>query len=207
MATARPSSSSLVLRLLLLLCSSILGYAATLRERALEKPPSEFENGWIYQGCYIDVGRTINRANQNDALMTNQLCVEFCFEKGHPYAGTEFNTECYCGDKLATGGVKAPDADCNTPCGGAAAEPCGGPNRLTLYKTSGIEEPADPEVNPGVDGWTSLGCYTEGVTGRTLTYAMNTVPANQMTVAKCTAGCKAARFTLSGLEFGGECCK
>jgi hypothetical protein len=137
--------------------------------------------------------------------MTNQLCVEFCFEKGHPYAGTEFNTECYCGDKLATGGVKAPDADCNTPCGGAAAEPCGGPNRLTLYKTSGIEEPADPEVNPGVDGWTSLGCYTEGVTGRTLTYAMNTVPANQMTVAKCTAGCKAARFTLSGLEFGGEC--
>jgi hypothetical protein len=95
-----------------------------------------------------------------DAQMTNQMCVNFCFGKGYPYAGTEYHTECFCGDKLAPGGVKTLEADCSTPCGGGATEPCGGPNRLTLYKTNLIEEPADPVVNPGVDGWVSWGCYT-----------------------------------------------
>jgi hypothetical protein len=152
------------------------------------------------------VGRTINQADLNDPAMTNQMCADFCFEKGYPYAGTEYYTECFCGSKLATGGVKTSEAECSTPCGGGdTSEPCGGPNRLTLYKTSLIEPPADPAENPGVDGWESWGCYAEGTTGRTLTFAMNTVPAAQMTVAKCTAGCKTAGFSIAGVEYSGEC--
>lgn len=92
-----------------------------------------------------------------DANMTNQICVNYCFEKGFPYAGTQYFTECYCGQQLAAGGVKTLDADCNTACGGNGTEACGGPNRLTLYKNSQL---TNPEVNPGVDGWTSLGCYS-----------------------------------------------
>lgn len=88
--------------------------------------------------------------------MTNQQCTAFCLSKGWPYAGTEFGSECYCGDVLAKGGVKATETDCNVPCAGNNAQPCGGPNRLTLYKTDQVKGTV---VNPGVNGWTSMGCY------------------------------------------------
>ena len=75
-----------------------------------------------------DVGRTINSAATADAAMTNAKCVQFCYGKGFPYAGT-----------------------------GDATQPCGGPSRLTLYFTTAIQGPV---VNPGVDGWASIGCYS-----------------------------------------------
>ncbi|KND94716.1 putative fungistatic metabolite [Tolypocladium ophioglossoides CBS 100239] len=164
--------------------------------------PAGFDNGWTYQGCYVDVGRTINLANTADPQMTNDKCVQFCFGKGFPYAGTEYYTQCYCGNQLATGGVKAADGDCSTACGGNATQPCGGPNRLTLYQTAKIK---GPTVNPGVGGWASIGCYSEGTTGRALTQGINTIPGAQMTVAGCTAACKAAGYVLAGVEYAGEC--
>lgn len=103
------------------------------------------------------MGRTINSANTVDAKMTNDKCVQFCFQRGFPYAGTEYHSECYCGDKLATGGVKVNGQDCTTACGGNATQVCGGPNRLTLYHTAEIQAPT---VNPGVGAWTSMGCYS-----------------------------------------------
>ena len=42
---------------------------------------------------------------------------------------------------------------------GNASEPCGGPNRLTLFNTTAPAVPAVPFVNPGVNGFFSLGCY------------------------------------------------
>ena len=63
-----------------------------------------------------------------------------------------------CGNTLKTGGVAANEADCNTPCSGNNQQACGGPNRLTLYSTTG--GPAAPSVNPGVNGYGSVGCYS-----------------------------------------------
>ncbi|KEY70677.1 hypothetical protein S7711_02276 [Stachybotrys chartarum IBT 7711] len=177
--------------------------ATSIHRRALEVP-DEFDNGWEYQGCYVDVFRTLSRATRVDAQMTNEQCVEFCFDQGFPYAGTEYHTECFCGDSLAPGGVEAPEADCSTPCGGAPGEACGGPGRLTVYWTSELTV-VEPVVNPGVDGWSSLGCYAEGTSGRALTYGLNTVPGGEMTIAKCTAGCRNAGFRLAGAEYAAEC--
>jgi hypothetical protein len=61
-----------------------------------------------------------------------------------------------CGNALFTGGVIANELDCNTPCAGNGTQPCGGGSRLTLYLTT---EVTGPGVNPGVDGWESMGCY------------------------------------------------
>ncbi|KJK78891.1 hypothetical protein H634G_05705 [Metarhizium anisopliae BRIP 53293] len=180
-------------------------YASTLERRDLVPPTdADLGNGWAYQGCYVDVGRTINSADTTDAKMTNEMCTQFCFGKGFPYAGTEYTSECYCGSSLATGGVQAPAADCGMTCGGNATQPCGGPGRLTLWKTSQV---AGPSVNPGVNGWVSGGCYSEGTTGRALLQGAGSVPGDQMTVAKCTAACAAADATntLAGVEYGGEC--
>ena len=104
-----------------------------------------------------DVGRTINGASTVDAEMTNEKCARFCFQAGFPYAGTEYHSECFCGDRLTDGGVKAADLYCNSACGGNATQACGGPNRLTLYRTVEIKGPV---VNPGVGEWSSMGCYS-----------------------------------------------
>ncbi|QUC17769.1 uncharacterized protein UV8b_02010 [Ustilaginoidea virens] len=181
-----------------------LGHAAFLEKRDLFLPSDgELGNGWAYQGCYVDVGRTINQADTADAQMTNQKCTQFCFAKGLPYAGTEYSSQCFCGSQLATGGVEAAAADCSMACGGNGTQPCGGPNRLTLWKSSQV---TGPSVNPGTGNWTSIGCYSEGKTGRALSQVFS-VPGAEMTVAKCTAACRAANAgnVLAGVEYGGEC--
>lgn len=86
--------------------------------------------------------------------MTNEACMDFCFDGGYVYAGTEYHDECWCGQKLAKGAVKVDASDCNTPCDGDEDQPCGGGDRLTLYKTTG------PVQNPGIGKWKSQGCYT-----------------------------------------------
>ncbi|KAH0528699.1 hypothetical protein TsFJ059_003525 [Trichoderma semiorbis] len=195
----KPSPAASFLSISLLSLTSCR--AQELQKRALVAPPS-LDNGWTYQGCYIDVGRTISDASFTDDEMTNQECATYCFEHDFPYAGTEYYTQCYCGSTLATGGVNTTATDCNAPCGGNSTEACGGPGRLTLYKTAEI---TGPSVNPGPDGWVSKGCYSEGTTGRALTFGYGGVANAQMTVAACTSGCKAAGYTFAGVEYGGEC--
>lgn len=104
-----------------------------------------------------DVGRSLVEGATTDPNMTNELCTKYCFGRGYPYAGTEYATECYCGTKLATGATKKPETDCSSGCGGNVTEACGGPTRLTVYKTDQITGPAE---NPGVGNWASMGCYT-----------------------------------------------
>lgn len=104
------------------------------------------------------IGRTIHRANTHDFdEMTNEMCAQFCFDHDYAYAGTEYYYECWCGNILAEGGVKATDqSDCNMPCTGDGDQACGGSDRLTLYK-----RPFEgPKENPGPKNWPSIGCYT-----------------------------------------------
>lgn len=60
--------------------------------------------------------------------------------------------------------------------------------------------PTGPFVNPGVNGYNSIGCYTEATNARALPNGMNT--AN--TVAACVNACGSASYTYAGLEYGGQ---
>ncbi|KAK3329358.1 glyoxal oxidase-like protein [Apodospora peruviana] len=164
--------------------------------------PTNLPGAWTYQGCYTDVaGRTIGAAGYASATaMTNQACIAFCSNKGFQYAGTEYTEECFCGESLAAGAVVT--TGCNMACSGDATQPCGGPSRLTLFYSS---QPVGPQPNPGVNGFSYRGCYTEGTNGRALTYAVGTIPNAEMTVAKCTAACNAQNYLFAGVEYGGEC--
>ncbi|KAH8900419.1 glyoxal oxidase like protein [Thozetella sp. PMI_491] len=165
--------------------------------------PSDLPTGWISQGCYTDVGRTIGDASYTDQIsMTDESCIAFCASKGYRYAGTEYYHECYCGSELASGAAQVADSDCSYPCAGNASEACGGSSLLNLFFST---VPLGPEPNPGVDGWDYVGCYTEGDGGRALTVGIGSVPNAQMTVALCTAACKAAGYILAGVEYAGEC--
>ncbi|KAK4129599.1 copper radical oxidase [Parathielavia appendiculata] len=168
--------------------------------------PEDLPSGYEYQGCYTDVpGRTINSAAYADGEdMTIESCLAFCAAKGFAYAGTEYSVECFCGSSLAAGTEKVADSNCNMPCSGDATQPCGAGSRLSLFYTDSLTS-SGPAPNPGVNGYTHVGCYAEGTTGRALTYGAGGIPAAEMTVAKCTAACRAANYNFAGVEYGGEC--
>ncbi len=134
--------------------------------------------------------------------MTIEACLNFCVSKGFAYAGVEYSVECYCGTSLAATSTQVADSDCNMPCSGDATKPCGAGSRLSLFYTTAI---TGPQTNPGVNGYNYLGCYAEGTTGRALTYGAG-LPAASMTVATCTAACRAVNYILAGVEYSGECC-
>lgn len=166
--------------------------------------PANLPGQWKYEGCYTDVpGRTINGGGYvNTTGMTNEACIAYCQTGGFRYAGTEYSVECFCGNSLAAGATEVADAICNMPCSGNSTQPCGAGSRLSLFYTT---EDNGPKVNPGVNGFVHMGCYSEGTTGRTLTYAVGTIPGAQLTVDKCTAACLTAGYILAGVEYGGEC--
>lgn len=136
--------------------------------------------------------------------MTIESCIAFCETRGFAYAGVEYSVECFCGSDLAPAAAQVAATDCSMPCSGDATQPCGGPSRLNLFHNTAV---VGPQVNPGVNGFTHMGCYSEGTTGRALTYGVpgSVIPGGEMTVAKCTAACLAANFLLAGVEYGGEC--
>ncbi|PHH61538.1 hypothetical protein CDD81_275 [Ophiocordyceps australis] len=183
----------------LLLCSSsCLGLCSAASVRL-----PKLANGWVFEGCHVDVGRSLNGPLLSDAELTNEKCMAFCLEKGYPYAGTEYSTECFCGAQLARGAVEdTSQGKCDLPCGGDAAQKCGGLNRLSLYRTSDIAVPVE---NPGVDGWKWMGCHSEGAEGRALVHGVTTVAGEDMTVGKCLSACGAEGYGLAGVEYGGEC--
>ena len=51
--------------------------------------PSDIPSPWTYQGCYIDVGRTLTGGGYDDVIgMTDESCVAYCSNLGYHYAGT-----------------------------------------------------------------------------------------------------------------------
>ncbi|PMD60425.1 WSC-domain protein [Hyaloscypha bicolor E] len=166
-------------------------------------PPAALPGSWSYQGCYTEVGRTLNGASySNDTTMTDESCISFCSAKGFLYAGTEYASQCFCDSTIAPGALAVNATDCSMACTGNATESCGGPNRLSLFWSG----QTGPVTDPGPPNWAYVGCYTEGITGRLLGVGVS-VPggASNMTVAGCTSACQAAGYILAGCEYGGEC--
>ncbi|KAM3075161.1 hypothetical protein ACMFMF_005840 [Clarireedia jacksonii] len=119
--------------------------------------PSVLPGSWASQGCYLDVGRTLTDGQYIDNVnMTDESCISYCSSKSLNYAGTEYSSECYCGNTLTIGAGPAPASDCEMPCVGNSSEPCGGPNRLNLFWNG----KPPPQTNPGTGLWKFAGCYT-----------------------------------------------
>ncbi|OCF54481.1 hypothetical protein L486_08030 [Kwoniella mangroviensis CBS 10435] len=103
--------------------------------------------GWTYKGC-IGEGSSARALNftATDLItkgtMTGEKCARQCSESGYTMAGTEYASQCYCGNSFqggATGKIIDTITDgtsqCNYPCPGNAAQMCGGGYRLSLYSS------------------------------------------------------------------------
>lgn len=169
-----------------------------------------------YKGCYqgsAPGGKLTTRiysSNNN----TNGMCMAACAAKPerYQYAGTEYHSECWCGDTMPP--LKVADGNCNFDCSGNINQICGGNGlrdnsgsffSLFVDTSRGDGPPPPPTggpfVNPGVDGFVSQGCYKEATAGRALSVG-KTISTNA-TVYNCIQACKA--YTYAGVEYGQEC--
>ena len=78
-------------------------------------------------------------------------------------------------------------------CSGNNLEYCGGSNRLDMYHRG-------PAVLETVDGFTSMGCYTEATNIRALSASLTA--ADGMTVGQCADFCSA--YNYMGVEYSRE---
>ncbi|KAI0052424.1 WSC-domain-containing protein [Auriscalpium vulgare] len=96
---------------------------------------------WDYVGCFAD--NTSERTLPYQATSTSGFfataeevgCAVVCDDQGYYYAGTEFGSECWCGDEIAPSATQAPDSDCHFACAADSthSEFCGGRERLTVF--------------------------------------------------------------------------
>ncbi|KXJ84950.1 hypothetical protein Micbo1qcDRAFT_128816, partial [Microdochium bolleyi] len=94
------------------------------------------------------------------------------------------------------------DLSCNTPCNDNSTEPCGGPNRLTLFHNPFI---LGLQPDTGITNWPYLGCFSEGTNGgRTFPFSPN-INGNAMSGQARTSACQAAGYILAGIEYSSQC--
>ncbi|KAF4508098.1 hypothetical protein G6O67_004522 [Ophiocordyceps sinensis] len=90
-----------------------------------------------FQGCWTEAtnSRALVGSSYADDKMTLEACAKFC--DAFTYFATEYGRECYCGNSIQEGSVKAINQnDCSFPCAGDGTGYCGAANRLQLYKLS-----------------------------------------------------------------------
>lgn len=162
-----------------------------------------------YAGCYTEFnpGRQLQNEIYTGPNNTDTSCIAQCSAAGYIFAGTQFKQECWCGMNRPRQIVD--DANCYYECSGDPTQVCGGNgiDRAGTYislfgdksrwdgNTTGTP---GPFVNPGSNGFTSIGCWTDSTANRTL-------PVRQSgggTVNSCLQACQG--YTYAGVEFGGE---
>lgn len=157
-------------------------------------------------GCYTEppAARALTGSAFAAGDMTLERCAEFC--SPFRYFGTEYASECFCGNSLSPVSTTAADSECAMSCSGNPAQFCGGASRLSLYEREDVTLPAAPShpsvVTSGQGGkWEFGGCRTEAVGGRALAAAG--YASGAMTLEACGGFCEGFRYF--GAEYAGEC--
>jgi len=95
-----------------------------------------------YLGCYVDTAvRVLGFAPHPEtglsaASMTPQICALGCADAGFPISGTEFGSECYCGNAIDIFDLAGTDSECNVVCSGDITHFCGAGWRLSVLQTT-----------------------------------------------------------------------
>lgn len=195
-----------------------------------EQAPPLLPNGngqYRYIGCYKEnnPGRQLAKQIYGNDSNTIPMCISACAAGNYIFCGTQYNRECWGGPTIPK--LRVDDGNCNFPCKGAINQNCGGngingggpyislfadslqfDGNVTAPTTPPTDptppvDPSGPYVNPGVGGYTSIGCYTESTTGRALPNGKDMVTD---TVASCISLCSVSSYRYAGLEYGQEVC-
>ena len=165
-----------------------------------------------YAGCYKEnnPGRQLQtQLYTSQDNNTNDRCIAACAAQRYTFAGTQYITECWCGNNIPI--LKTTEADCNYACSGNQNETCGGNGYfhdgafISLFANGpGGSSPTSsggPAVVPSVGAFNYIGCYTEAANGRAL--SAKTLNTKDMTIERCAGNCTSYQYF--GVEYGSEC--
>lgn len=95
-------------------------------------------DGWADRGCYTEGtnnARALTKYSFSSASMTIPTCLAACGSRGWRFGGVEYGQQCWCGDVIANGAVKATEG-CTMVCAGDKMTLCGGGNRLNVFESA-----------------------------------------------------------------------
>ncbi|CAE7387994.1 BXL6 [Symbiodinium necroappetens] len=98
--------------------------------------------------CYADrlYVRILGHDNVAMGPITPQYCAQLCANGKFALAGTEFGSECYCGDKLT--GTPRKSTECKTACNGDRKQQCGGFWSISVFDVNCSGAPEPPPKGP-----------------------------------------------------------
>ena len=85
-------------------------------------------------------------------------------------------------------------------CTADNTELCGGPAAINIYHSTAATQTAGTIPS----GWSSISCYTDNVSSRTLAQKIS-LDASTVTIESCINACQSAGYSVAGLEFANEC--
>jgi hypothetical protein len=97
--------------------------------------PSTVPDGWTSEKCYTDSpsNRALSFKVPNFSKFSVAQCIAECDENGYTLSGTEYGTECYCGNSIQNGNTPA-SSGCDMACAGNTADTCGGAGRINIFQ-------------------------------------------------------------------------
>ncbi|XP_026790893.3 WSC domain-containing protein 1 [Pangasianodon hypophthalmus] len=157
-------------------------------------PKRKVRHKGTYIGCFMDDAkdRTLKGMVFYDfRKMTSTLCQDTCTESGYQYAGLEYGSECYCGNRIA--GARMKEEECNLDCKGEKGSICGGMGRLSVYKVE--------EVLPGQRRYRNVryrGCFRRP--DNTTAASLIRMVQPNLTSQTCIEACMDKEFPLAMLS-------
>ncbi|CAM9507519.1 unnamed protein product [Ectocarpus fasciculatus] len=135
-----------------------------------------------YLGCFSDPAENrIFESMSSTSAMTAEACSALCSESD--FYGTQYSTECWCGDINAPYSVNG-EGTCDMACSGNAEEICGGFYSMDVYAK-------DPSY---------LGCFSDPADGRIFERGASS---DDMTAEACATLC--ADSSYYGTQYSQEC--
>ena len=167
-----------------------------------------------YLGCWSDTDsakRQLPLRIYTGTLNDNDYCTKQCYAAGYMFAGTQYQTECWCGNIPPESSYQdLSDIHCTYACPADGNDRCGGqPAYESIYydstrynATTGVIFNG-PNTQLRVGNYNYIGCYSEATSGRALSALAPPAPSGGFTLEKCQAAC--AAYTYFGMEYANQC--
>ncbi|RVD85560.1 uncharacterized protein DFL_003880 [Arthrobotrys flagrans] len=179
-----------------------------------------------YIGCAKEnnPGRQLKTQLWSRPTNDNEACIEACYAAGWTFAGTQYHSECWCGNDVPT--EISLERDCNFGCSLTEFQMCGGNGYfgggafISLFARSDKYVPGQQPTgtttststtptpthtgNPSIyNGYVHQGCWSQPGGPRALA---NLIAANSsMYIEMCIDAAIQKGYTYCGVEYGQEC--
>ncbi|KIM29565.1 hypothetical protein M408DRAFT_22898, partial [Serendipita vermifera MAFF 305830] len=161
--------------------------------------------GYLYAGMEYSVECYCANTLPANAALGNLL------DCNMPCAGNSGNDQYFCGSgnrlsfyKYGAAAISQSSSASSTVASSTSSQATDTITTQVVTTTQTTTSAAASVSNaPAANGWTTMGCYTDKVTSRTLAFGQPASAA--MTIEKCQATCLAGGFKYAGVEYSVEC--